>query len=123
MSDDLERIPRSADSSIRHESRSDMEQAVGRKERRRIIARQSAERSVWFGLGMFGVVGWSIAVPTVAGIAVGLWIDTKFDSPRSWTLMLMVGGLALGCFNAWAWVQREAGSETASTERKDSDHA
>ena len=108
MSDDLDSKLEPATTSDRHETRSDMEQIVGSKERRRLHARRSENSSVWFGLGMFGVIGWSIAVPMVLGIAVGLWIDSQVQTPRSWTLMLMVAGLGIGCLNAWTWIRRES---------------
>ena len=56
---------------------------------------------------MFGIIGWSVAVPTVACIALGVWIDTRWPSPYSWTLMLLFVGIVLGCVNAWYWVTRE----------------
>lgn len=101
-----------------HSARSEMERQVGRKERRRLRARRSGDRSVWFGLGMFGVIGWSVAVPTVLGIGLGLWVDSRFETQRSWTLMLMVAGLAVGCLNAWAWVSREGASRDHSEENQ-----
>lgn len=55
---------------------------------------------------MFGVVGWSVAVPTLAAVALGLWLDRHRPAPFSWTLTLLVAGVALGCWNAWHWVQR-----------------
>ncbi|MHC4878041.1 MAG: AtpZ/AtpI family protein [Planctomycetota bacterium] len=94
-----------------HGSRSDMEQAVGRKGRRRLLAKQAGSRSVWFGLGMFGVIGWSVAVPTLVGIAVGLWLDARLQLQRSWTLMLMIAGLGIGSWNAWSWVRREMAAQ------------
>lgn len=78
-------------------------QRVARKRQ----ARRQRHRSAWFGLGMYGMVGWSIAVPTVLGAVIGLWIDTRWPSPYSWTLMLMVAGLLMGCWNAWYWVSLE----------------
>jgi ATP synthase protein I len=77
-----------------------------RAERKRRAQRQGGS-GVWFGLGMFGVVGWSVAVPTLVGVAIGLWIDATWPSRYSWTLMLLVPGLALGCLNAWYWISRE----------------
>ncbi len=44
---------------------------------------------MWFGLGMFGVAGWSVAIPALIGIFVGVWIDMTWKSPYSWTLMLL----------------------------------
>ncbi len=72
-------------------------------------ARQQ-DRGIWFGLGMFGLVGWSIAMPTVIGAAIGLWIDSTWPSRYSWTLMLLFAGVVLGCLNAWHWVKREGRS-------------
>ena len=80
---------------------------VGAKEARKIKARREERRHLWYGLGMFGLVGWSVSIPTLIGIAIGVWIDTKWPSPYSWTLMFLFIGLILGCLNAWFWVKRE----------------
>jgi ATP synthase protein I len=79
---------------------------VGKKERRKIKAR-SERKSVWFGLGMFGMVGWAVAIPTLVGIALGVWLDARYASERSWTLALLLAGLCVGCLNAWYWIKRE----------------
>ena len=92
----------------RSSARRDLEEQVAAREQRKLKARREQNRSVWFGLGMFGLVGWSVAVPALLGIALGLWIDHRWPSRLSWTLMLMVGGVALGCLNAWRWVSRES---------------
>lgn len=80
---------------------------VGQREQRKLRARRHADRSLWFGLGMYGLVGWSVAAPTLLGVALGLWIDRAHPSRFSWTLMLLVAGLAVGCWTAWYWVTRE----------------
>ena len=77
------------------------------KEKRKLRARGKKTDEVWFGLGMFGMVGWSVAIPTIIGIFLGVWIDMKWSGPYSWTLMLLVIGLAVGCMNAWFWVNRQ----------------
>lgn len=81
--------------------------AVQRKEARKQRARREGEHGLAFGLGLFGLVGWSVAVPTLIGVALGVWIDRRGDGPYSWTLMLLVLGVALGCVNAWYWVRKE----------------
>jgi ATP synthase protein I len=81
---------------------------VAQKESRKLKARREKGRSLWFGMGMFGVVGWSVAIPTLAGIALGVWVDTRWPGPYSWTLMLLVIGVGLGCLNAWYWIKRES---------------
>lgn len=80
---------------------------IGAKETRKLKAQGRAVRTVWFGLGMMGLVGWSVAVPTLLGAALGLWLDKHYPGGRSWTLALLIGGLTLGCLNAWHWVARE----------------
>jgi ATP synthase protein I len=80
---------------------------VGQKEERRLRARREKHRSVWFGVGMFGIIGWSVAIPTLLGVALGVWVDRTWPSRFSWTLMLLFVGIVLGCLNAWHWVKRE----------------
>lgn len=86
----------------------EFKEKVEAKEARKLKARQEERPKVWFGLGMFGLVGWSVAIPTLIFIAIGLWIDATWPSRYSWTLMLLFIGIAIGCVNAWYWVQRES---------------
>ena len=85
--------------------------AVGRKAERKLRARREGRRGVWFGLGMFGLVGWAVALPAVMGVALGLWLDARFPSRISWTLSLLLLGALLGSLNAWYWVKRESRDE------------
>jgi len=89
----------------------DLEKQVGVKESRKMKGRREKDRSIWFGLGMFGLIGWSVAIPTLIGVAVGIWIDNTWPSRFSWTLMLLFIGVILGCVNAWYWVKRESRRE------------
>jgi ATP synthase protein I len=82
---------------------------IGAKESRKLRAQREQDRGVWFGLGMFGLVGWSVAIPTLIFIALGVWIDNTWPSRYSWTLMMLFVGVVLGCLNAWFWVKRESG--------------
>lgn len=80
---------------------------------RRLSATQNAHKSVWFGLGMMGLIGWSIVVPTLLGAALGIWLDKNYEMHTSagfkinWTVALLMAGLSIGCFNAWNWVTKE----------------
>lgn len=80
---------------------------VGAKAERKLRAQRHVTRTVWFGLGMMGLIGWSVAIPTLLGAALGLWLDQRFPDGRSWTLALLVAGLSIGCLNAWHWVTKE----------------
>ena len=88
--------------------RDEFMERVSEKQERKERARREKHRQLWFGMGMFGLVGWSVAVPTVLFLALGIWIDGRIDSPYSWTLMLLVIGITIGCLNAWYWVKRES---------------
>jgi len=81
---------------------------VARRARRKQQARAQQHRAVWFSLGLMGLVGWSVALPTLAGIALGWWIDRRWPSDVSWTLTLLFIGVAIGCLNAWRWVRQES---------------
>jgi ATP synthase protein I len=80
---------------------------VGAKATRKLKARRNSTPGVWFGLGMMGLIGWSVVVPTLLGAALGLWLDKQHSGKHSWTLALLVAGLAIGCLNAWHWVAKE----------------
>ena len=80
---------------------------VGANAARKLKARRNPTSGVWLGLGMMGLIGWSVVVPTLLGAALGLWLDRRHPGAFSWTLALLVAGLAIGCLNAWHWVAKE----------------
>jgi len=96
-------------------------QEVADKERRKLKGRRDQGRSVWSGLGMFGLIGWSVVVPTLLGALLGIWLDQRYPGGRSKTLTFLLAGLVLGCFNAWRWVVKEDKDMHTDT-TKDTDH-
>jgi len=80
---------------------------VGAKAERKLRARRDGAPGVWSGLGMMGLIGWSVVVPTVAGAALGVWLDAYHPGAHSWSLALLMAGLVLGCLNAWHWVAQQ----------------
>ncbi len=94
----------------------EMQKEVAKKERRKIRARESRGRSIWFGLGMFGLIGWSIAIPTLIGASVGLWMDRTWEHSYSCTLMGLFAGITSGCWIAWYWIQQELFTNEQDTE-------
>jgi ATP synthase protein I len=89
----------------------DLPGTVGKKAARRIRARRTRDRSIWFGVGMFGVVGWTVAITTLIGVLIGVWLDRAWPGPYSWTLTFLFIGLIVGCMNAWYWVNKESRSD------------
>jgi ATP synthase protein I len=81
---------------------------VEKRSKRKLRARRRRKESgIWFGLGMFGLVGWSVAIPVLIFLALGIWIDKHSGGPFSWTLMLLVLGVILGSIHAWFWITKE----------------
>ncbi|MCB9079938.1 MAG: AtpZ/AtpI family protein [Anaerolineaceae bacterium] len=91
----------------RREIQEQLIQKVGANEVRKVKARREKKYSIWFGLGMIGVIGWTVVIPTLIGVALGIWLDAAWPGPLSWTLTLLLTGLGLGCLNAWRWVAQE----------------
>jgi len=94
---DPDRIP-SADQSF---SRN-----VGAQANRKLNARL-ARAHLWPGLGMLGLIGWSVCLPTLLGAWLGQWLDKRHPGTHAWTLALLVAGLCLGCANAGHWISKE----------------
>ena len=83
-----------------------LSEEVGVQAARKLKARRNAN-GVWFGLGMMGLIGWSVAIPTLLGAALGIWLDQHYAGKHPWTLALLMAGLTIGCLNAWHWVAKE----------------
>jgi ATP synthase protein I len=73
---------------------------VGDKQAR-IERAKNRKDDVWSSLAMIGVVGWSVVLPTLLGVALGAWMDRRWPARVSWVLTLLSIGLAAGCVNAW----------------------
>jgi ATP synthase protein I len=80
---------------------------VASEEARKLRVQREGPQRAWFGLGMSGLIGWSVAVPTLGGIMLGLWLDRRHPGAFSGTLALLFAGLFIGCANAWYWVDQQ----------------
>jgi ATP synthase protein I len=85
----------------------DFGKQVSMKEARKLKAINGNKQSVWKGLGVFGMIGWSIVVPGILGAILGKWLDEKYHQAFSWTLTLLLSGLVMGCIVAWTWIDKE----------------
>lgn len=85
----------------------DFSREIQVKEERKLKAKRKRLHTIWMGFGMFGLVGWSVAIPTLLGIMLGIWLDKNCPQHFSWTLTLLFIGLISGCLNAWYWVSSE----------------
>ncbi|MCB1363373.1 MAG: AtpZ/AtpI family protein [Rhodobacteraceae bacterium] len=84
---------------------------IGRRAQRMKEARERSGPSPLRGFGTFGMIGWSVAVPTVGGALLGLWLDRVAPQAFSWTLALLLGGVVLGGLIAWGWIEKEGGGD------------
>lgn len=97
----------SDDPRIRRPAEPTLAGQIGAKAARKLRARRHGTPGIWFGVGMMGLIGWSVVVPTLLGAALGHWLDSRHPGTHAWTLALLVAGLTLGCWNAWQWVAKE----------------
>ena len=91
---------------------------IGRKAERKMRYRREESSALWFGLGTMGIVGWSVAIPMLLGIALGMYLDEHAPVSFSWVLTGLIGGLILGCLNAWFWIRRN--QQEIQKQREDS---
>lgn len=85
----------------------DFRDQVSEKEELKLKAQRQKKDSVWQGFSVFGIIGWSVAVPTVLFVLIGVMLDEKYTGRQSYTLSMLGIGLLLGCINAWFWVNRK----------------
>jgi ATP synthase protein I len=93
-------------------------QKIGDVEARKLRTKRRGVQGIWLGLGMFGLIGWSVTIPTLLGVLLGAYIDNHYPGVHSWTLSLLIVGLFIGCMNAWHWVAKE---EKAIQEEEEKD--
>lgn len=82
--------------------------AVLRKSVRHSRARRERRTTVWSYLGVFGLVGWTVAVPALLGLALGLYLDGVWETTHSFTITFLVVGVTVGCAMAWYWIRHES---------------
>ena len=84
-----------------------LKREIVKKQTRRIKGKHQKNSGLWYGLGIFGIVGWSVVIPFMFFLVLGILIDIKWPSRISWTITLLLVGIVVGCLNAWYWVNQE----------------
>ena len=77
---------------------------VGKKEQKKLSLKKTGILGYF---GLFGMVGFTIAVPVVLGAFAGKYLDDHFSKNISWSLSFILGGLVIGCYNAWRYIKKE----------------
>lgn len=80
--------------------------AIRRRAERMQQTRNERKYSPLSGLGVFGVIGWSVAIPTVAGAFLGMWLNRVAPQSFSWPIALILGGVVVGAMVAWNWIEK-----------------
>lgn len=91
----------------RRQSANDLLKQVELRQARMLRRRRQGLFGSWRAVALVGLIGWTIVLPMLIGIAIGAWIDRTWPSRFSWTLMLLCGGLMAGCVNAWTRIKQE----------------
>ena len=81
-------------------------EAIRRRTQRMQKTRDEPQYSSLNGLGVFGVIGWSVAIPTVGGAFLGMWLNRVAPQSFSWPIALILGGVVLGGLVAWSWIDK-----------------
>lgn len=79
---------------------------IARRVQRMQQARDKPPYSPLNGLGVFGVIGWSVAIPTVGGAFLGIWLNRVAPQSFSWPIALILGGVVVGAMVAWNWIDK-----------------
>lgn len=82
----------------------DLVEYIDKKERRKPRVKQE---NVWYGFGLFGLVGWSLTIPSLVGLSTGIVIDMAYPSRYLWSMMGLLVGVLVGCFTIYYWIGKE----------------
>jgi ATP synthase protein I len=73
------------------------------------IMRSRREKSgFWHYAQILGVGGWLFVIPVVAGAYLGKYLDERTGGSISWTLTLIIVGIAVGIYNIWYFLFRKS---------------
>ncbi len=65
-------------------------------------------------ISAFGAIGWTVITPIMAGVFLGKYIDERWPSRFSFTLMFLFAGAVIGTYNAWLWLKKKMGERNGN---------
>jgi ATP synthase protein I len=71
--------------------------------------RDEPEPSLGRRLGQIGILGWTVIVPTLAGVVLGRWLDRALGTRVFFSAPLVMIGAGIGLWSAWKWMHRQGG--------------
>ena len=90
-----------------NEGQKKMQRAVELRERRSARWREEGERSLWQNMSMIGALGWLVVTPTLLGVLIGRWLDSRFATGIFFSGALIFLGVTVGCYLAWQRIRKE----------------
>ncbi len=93
-------------SELEHKPGEEMLRDVAAKQDRMLRARKERTNN-WRAIAILGVIGWSVVLPSLCGVAVGIWMDQRWPARISWALTMMLAGLVVGCVSAWFRIRED----------------
>jgi ATP synthase protein I len=79
------------------------------KSAKNLLEARKEKKSFWRYAYIIGVGGWLFVIPVVAGAYLGRYIDRKIQGGISWTITLIIIGIAVGIYNIWQFYIKESG--------------
>ncbi len=104
-----------------NKDQSEFSRVISEKAEQKLKEQNKRIHNIWFGLGMMGLIGWSIVIPTLLGTALGIWMDKRYPAQHSWAPLMLAVGLIIGCLNAWNLVNKETKEIQDDQEKRKND--
>ncbi|MDE4143862.1 MAG: AtpZ/AtpI family protein [Pseudophaeobacter sp. bin_em_oilr2.035] len=81
--------------------RDEMLKVIRTTQDRRQKWQEEGERPLWKNFSMIGALGWLIVAPTLLGVFLGRWLDSKLGTGVTFSGALTFAGACFGFFLAW----------------------
>ncbi len=78
-----------------------------KKEEQKLKSHPPNEVNVWSGFRVFGLVGWSVVIPTLIFLAIGRWLDHLRHDGHACTVSMLAAGVTFGFFLALVLIAKE----------------